>query len=70
MLENKKILYLRAYDFEFRYDDSRSFGLFNFLSYRFPHDVCDLQNARSRNWINIQFPIHGQTKGRNQQIYM
>ena len=58
-----------AYGFESSNNHLKSFGLFNFSSSRFPHEVCDLQNVESSNWVNTQFPIHGQIVGRNQQTY-
>ena len=62
--------YNPAYGFESSDDHSKSFGLFNFSSSRFLHEVCDLQNTGSSNWVNTQFPIHGQIVRRNQQTYM
>ena len=41
--------YPRAYSFESNDDHSRTFGLFNFLSSGFPHEVHDLQNTRLSN---------------------
>ena len=62
--------YHRAYDFESSNDHSKSFGLFDFSSSQFAHEVCDLQNIESSNWVNTQFLIHGHIVGRNQQTYM
>ena len=68
--EPKFTHYPYAYSFESSDDHSRSFGLYNYLFSRFAHEVRDLQNTRSNNWVNKQFLIHGQTVGRNQQSYM
>ena len=68
--ESNYTYYLCAYGFESNDDNSKSFKLFDFSSSRFPHEVCDLQNVGSSNWVNTQFPIHGKIVGRNQQTYM
>ena len=53
------IHYPHTYGFESSDNHFKSFGLFDFLSFRFPHEALDLQNIESSNWVNTQILIHG-----------